>query len=133
MGTSHYVQAAFDAVCTEAVEVESWYVSLVESVPYYGGPEEGGWWGRDTHVIAFQVFPTETLAEAAAKKVRALAEEMSQEAKRAYGEQCLRECEWCEARGLDANWLGEVDGETEYAVIVSEEMIQSRQGCRHYE
>jgi len=128
-----YVQAAFDAVCTEAKTPESWYVSLVESVPYYGGPEEGGWWGKDTEVVAFQVFATEELAEAAAAKVRELAEEMSQEAKRSFGEQCLRECEWCEARGLDADWLGEVDGETEYMVIVSEEPIQSQHGCRHYE
>ena len=128
-----YLQAAFDAVCSEAVTPESWYVSLVESVPYYGGPEEGGWWGRDTQVVAFQVFSTETEANAKAEAVKKLAEEMSQQAKQAYGEQCLRETEWCESRGLDADWLGEVDGETEYSVIVSEKPLQASHGCRHYE
>jgi len=128
-----YLQAAFDAVCNEAVTPESWYVSLVERVPYYGGPEEGGWWDCDTQVVAFQVFSTETEAIAAAEAVEKLAKEMSEEAKRAYGEQCLRETEWCEARGLDADWLGEVDGETEYSVVVSEKPIQASYGCRHYE
>lgn len=58
-----YIEAAFDAICTEAQRTDQWYVCLMVSVPFYGGPEEGGWWGEDSHCVKFQCFPTEDMAE----------------------------------------------------------------------
>ncbi len=127
------IEAAFNRVCEQAKAPECWYVCLMETTPYFGGPEEGGWWGRDTVVAAYQQFPTEELAEAAANEVKKLAAELSTDAKRAFGEQCLREMEWCEQRGLDADYLPEPAGEEEYSVIVSQTLPSPSFGCRHYE
>lgn len=114
-----YLQDAFDAVCKDAKPAEGWYVSLMETVPYYGGPEEGGWWGSDTHIVAYQFFPTEEQAQAATTKVQRLAEELQDEARKSFGEHCLREMEWLDARGLDADYLPEPDGESKFYVLVS--------------
>lgn len=60
---SDYLAAAFDAVlAAEAKEPEEWYVVLMERVPFYGGPEEGGWWGSDSVVVKYAKFPDEELA-----------------------------------------------------------------------
>lgn len=127
-----YLQQAFESVCKEAKTAEGFYVSLMESVPYYGGPEEGGWWGSDTHLVAYQWFSTEEAAEAAAAAVRKLAEELKAEAQKEYGNQCLREMEWLDARGLDADFLPEPDGPSDFCVIVSEGLPEESRGCRQY-
>lgn len=128
-----YLEHAFHEVCNKAIKCEGCYVALMERVPFYGGPEEGGWWGTDTNVVAYQHFPSEELAHAAADRVRELAEKLSVEAKREYGQQCLREMEWLDARGLDADYLPEPDGEREYYVTVTDELPTPSYGCRHYE
>jgi hypothetical protein len=127
-----YLNEAFHRVCDQAKEPETWYVSLIETVPYYGGPEEGGWYGHDTVVVAYQAFPSEEAAEAAAKQVRKLAKKMDQEARREHGQQCLREMDWLDARGLDADFLPEPDGPSEYSVMVSEGIPSGSRGCRQY-
>lgn len=128
----NFMQSAFNAVCKTAKTAETWYVVLMESVPFYGGAEEGGWWGRDSYVRAFQEFPSEELADAAAEKCRALADELSAQSRRDYGQQCLREMAWLEARGLDADFLLEPDGESEFYVLVSQGIPQETRGCRQY-
>ena len=127
-----FIKQAFDKICTEQVEPDYWYVSLVELCPYYGGPEEGGWWGTDTHLVAFQQYPSKELAEAASTKIQVLAKELSTNAQRSYGEQCLRETEWLEARGLDDSFLPAPDGPSEYRVYVSEQLPTERRGSRQY-
>jgi hypothetical protein len=128
------IREAFFSICDDAKPRESHYVSLYVNTPYYGGPEEGGWWGSDTHLVAYQEFRTEAQAELAKDQVQELAKELNADAKRSFGEQCLREMEWCEARGLDADYLPEVDGEESYSVVIEEQpgSMESR-GCRHYE
>jgi hypothetical protein len=133
MARNTYLQAAFEAVIQDAKIPEQWYVVLIERVPFYGGPEEGGWWGCDTHVVAFKEYPTEELAQAAAEQVRRLAKELTDQSYFDYGEHCLREMEWLEARGLDANFLPEPDGPSEYLVWVTKEIPQNNYGFRHYE
>ena len=125
---------AFFTACKDATPAASWFVSLYVNNPYYGGPEEGGWWGSDTSLVATQEYSTEADAHLAKLHVEKLAEQATDDATRAYGERCLAECEWLDARGLDDNFLPEVDGSTEYWVAV-EERAGSResQGCRHYE
>lgn len=128
-----YIQAAFEKVCSEAKQATGFYVCLMERCPYYGGPEEGGWWGSDTHVLAYQHYDTEEAAEAAKEAVQALAEEMNQTAQREFGERCLREMEFCDARGMDYDELPEPDGENEYYVLMCEGLPEESRGCRNYE
>lgn len=132
MARDNFFQAAFEAVCKEAKPAEGFYVCLMESVPFYGGPEEGGWWGRDTHLVAYQHYPTEEQADAAVKQVEKLAKELSDESRKDFGEQCLREMEWLNARGLDADFLPEPDGESEFYVLKCEGLPEESRGCRQY-
>ncbi len=124
----------FHAICTEAQAAEPATVSLYVGIPFYGGPEEGGWWGSDTHLVASQSFPSIKAAHNARCKVLALAEERNRAAKRAYGDQCLRESDWLDARGLDDGALPEVAGEDVYFVAVEAYAgsLEER-GSRHYE
>jgi hypothetical protein len=127
-----YMQFAFHAVCKDAKAPETWYVSLIESIPFYGGPEEGGWWGSDSIVVAWKEFPDREQATAASQAVHKLAAELGEQSRRAFGEQCLRELEWLEARGLDADFLPEPDGESSFHVRVSQTLPENRFGDRHY-
>lgn len=133
MGRNSFIQAAFEAVCKEAKPAEGSYVVLMESIRRYLGPWEGGTWGNDEVIVAYHWFPTEEEAEAARKEVEKLARELSEESRKEFGERCLREMEWCEARGLDADYLPEPDGDSEFFVVVSEGLPQEYHAPRHYE
>jgi hypothetical protein len=126
-------QEAFNRVCRQAIQAKAFYVTLMESCPFYGGPEEGGWWGTDQRIVAYQHFPTEEQAEAAKEAVDKLAEELSTESRKAFGDQCLRDMEWLDARGLDSDFLPEVDGESNFFVVLSEGLPEESFGPRHYE
>jgi len=128
-----YIQNAFHAVCDKSQPSEDWYVCLMEEIPYYGGPEEGGWWGTDYELRAYQKFPSEELANAAKERVNELAKELEEEAQKDYGEQCLRDMEWLEKRGLEADFLPEPDGPSRFYVRVCQELPQNSYGSRHYE
>lgn len=110
------IKQAFFTLCADAVEAKRHYVSLYVSIPFYGGPEEGGWWGRDDELVAYHEVSNDVEAEALSAKVKELAEELSKQAKDAFNRACQQECEWLEARGLDADYLPEVDGEESYWV-----------------
>ena len=127
-----YLHDAFHAVIDDAKAPEQWYVCLVELYQYYGGPEEGGWWGTDSCVVAYREFPTEKLAENAAEAVRKFAYELESQSYKEHGEQCLREMDWLDARGLDADYLPEPDGPSKYTVAVTQEIPETVRGSRHY-
>ena len=128
------IKEAFFTACSKAEPAKGSYVSLYMNVPFYGGPEDGGWWGRYSHLMAYEHCCTAAEAEAKRVAVGVLAEQLSTQAKREFGEQCLRETEWLAQRGLDDSFLPEVDGETNYSVLTEESpgSFESR-GCRHYE
>lgn len=128
-----YIQEAFNLICQEKKEPSSYYVCLMENVQFYGGPEEGGWWGTDSILIAYQEFPTEELANEAKEKIEKLAEELNQCERDQHGQLCLNQMEWLESRGLDADYLPENDGPSEYHVYVDTEIPVSSYGSRHYE
>jgi hypothetical protein len=129
-----FFEAAYREVCRESREAGGAYVSLYRKDSYYGGPEEGGWWGSDYELVRTQRFASEELAEQAAERVRQLASEMTADAKRMWSEHCRQQTDWCEARGLDADWLPEPDGPTEYVVVVEEVAGQcASRGSRTYE
>lgn len=127
-----YVGAAFHKVCNEAKESGTYYVALFESRPFYGGPEEGGWWGTDRILVAYQRYESEEAAMSAKDAVEELAAELSAEDRRADGELCLRQMEWLDARGLEADYLPENDGASEFYVTVTEGLPESAYGERHY-
>lgn len=131
-----YYRAAFFEICDEAIHADDQrcHVSLYRSEPYYGGPEEGGWWGEDTFLVATQSFPLRSAAEDAKTRMQEKIEEWNKEAKRAYGERCRAECDWLEERGLDDNFLPEPDGETRFWIAIEDRAGQFEQrGSRHYE
>lgn len=124
----------FLEVCDQAKPADPCYCSLYVNVPYYGGPEEGGWWGVSTHLLASQGFPCEEDANQAMDRVKELVEAGNRDERRKFGEQCLREMEWLEARGLDSDFFPEPDGESRYWVCVEEKRGEHEsRGCRHYE
>lgn len=127
-----YLKQAFELTVSDAKVPEQWYVTLIEHVPYYGGPEEGGWWGTDHIVVAYKCYPSEELASSVVEAVKALAKELEADAQREYGQQCLREMEWLEARGLDADWLPEPDGPSTYSVSVTDSIVENAFGERQY-
>ena len=128
------IKDAFFQTCQDARAICKQYVSLYVKVPFYGGPQEGGWWGADTHLIAYQECLTEEKAELLKQEITKLADELSENSKKEFGERCLKECEWLEKRGLDDSFLPEVDGELTYMVIVEQTPGENvYQDSRHWE
>ena len=131
--SAEFMQSAFDGVCKEAKLAKGAYVSLMVKVPYYGGSEEGGWWGYDTHLVKYQWYQIEEEAQAAKDRVLKLADELGAQAKREDDAAMARSCEWLEQRGLDANFMPEPDGPEEYYVVMSDHLPSGRTGSRQYE
>lgn len=119
-----YIESAFNAICRDAQEPDEWYVLLIESFQAYGGPQEGGWWYTIQTVKAYQQFPARILAKRAAAAVENLAKELDKEARDQHGEYCLRQMDWLDARGLDADFLPENDGPSEFRVVIAREIPQ---------
>jgi hypothetical protein len=113
---------------------EPWYVCLMRTEQYYGGPEEGGWWGCDTFLEQWAEFPTEEAANRALDGIERLAKGMSEEEERDFNLSCLESCEWAEARGIEPCDLPEVGGATKYFVLITNALPEAaRLGPRHYE
>lgn len=112
------VKAAFLTVLADAKPAEAQYVSLYRRESWYGGPEEGGWWGHDQKLVAYQEFTTSEAAHAAAKKVEQMAETLSGEAKETWERVCAVETAWLEQRGLDDDFLRETDGPDSYHIHI---------------
>lgn len=127
-----YLESAFNAVCKSAVQAGVWYVILVEQSSFYGGPEEGGWWGQDSDLVAFQICPSEEEAERLLESVKVFAAELEAESEKEYGEQCLREMDWLESHDLEADFLVESDGPSSYHAYVAESLPEPARGCRQY-
>jgi hypothetical protein len=128
---------AFFEICAAAKPAHSSYVSLYVDLPYYGGPEEGGWWGHDDELVAYHECSTDEEAKTLAEQVRALAEKLTGEAKDDFNRRCRAECEWVEQRDPMADvddYFPEVNGEERYWVTVEERPGEhAHQGSRHYE
>lgn len=128
------VREAFYNACKDAKVAKGNYVSLYRREPFYGGPEEGGWYGSDVVLEASQFCSTEEEAEAKLAEVEKMVEEKNKEAKKEWGDQCLREMEQADAKGMDYDELPETDGEVSYFVVVEEiKGASESEGCRHYE
>ena len=74
------IKEAFFAVCSDAKPARASYVSLYVNSPYYGGPEEGGWWGEDCKLVAYQICADDEEADVVQAKVCELAESLTRDA-----------------------------------------------------
>lgn len=129
-----YIEDAFNQVCEDAEPTKSAYVSLYVSSPFYGGPEEGGWWGRDVSLVSTFHCMTMEKADAVLEKVKELAKELSEKAKQDFYTQCRNELDAADRRGIDYDSLREVDGEETYFVVKEEiQGEQSSRGSRHWD
>jgi hypothetical protein len=124
-------QAAIDSNRRETLN-KTYYVTLWREVQWYGGPEEGGWWGSDHIPLETARYSIKEDAENAAKKVEELADILSKESTRAFGEKCLKELEWLDNRNFDADYLSEPDGEDQFFVSVEDEAPRAMYGERGY-
>ena len=130
---------AFHAVCTSAVTAlpdapRRFFVVLWREEQFYGGPEEGGWYGWDHLVEAYQEFPNEREAEAAAKAVEEMAKKMTEESQRERNAGALAALEWCDERGIDAD--GPDDAfftmGDRFSVAVEDRMPENEYADRHW-
>ena len=107
---------AFFTVCKEAEGANTQWVSLYADHRFYGGPEEGGWYGTDTELIASQQVYSASMADTIKKQVNTFAEKLTADAETHRNAVCAAEVEWLEARGLDDDFLPQPDGGTHYWV-----------------
>lgn len=114
------IRTAFEQICPDAEIAQTRFVSLYARVPFYGGPQEGGWWGEDVVLHATKKVRTQDEAEKIHAGIVAMAKELADIARRRFGEQCLRELEAAEERGIDPESLPEVNGEETYYVVIEE-------------
>jgi hypothetical protein len=129
-----HIEAAWNKHCEDAVEAKGCYLSLYEDCPYYGGPEEGGWWGSDLVLIESKWFSDIDAAEAVREIVLESAKGLDKAAKDGYHRNCASEMDWLEARGLDADFLPEPDGPSKYKVFTEDRKGELEStGSRHYE
>lgn len=112
-------QEAFFRICANASPASGSYISLYRDEPFYGGPEEGGWWGSDTVLVAYHKATTDKQADEIREKVTALAAELTRTSDKAWAEQCRSELDWAEERGLDADVVfGESAGADRFWIAV---------------
>ena len=128
------IRDSFLRLCADPIAANGHYVCLYIRKPFYGGPEEGGWWGSDTELVAYQRVSSDEEADVLVERIEAMAEELNEQAKREFGKGCLRQMEWLEQRGLDSDFLPEVDGEESYFVVQEDRPgAAARQGSRHWD
>ena len=110
------------------------YVVLWRNEPFYGGPQEGGWWGSDSIVEAFERVSTREEADALCERIKELADRLTATAARDHGRGCQAQLDWCEARGIDDSnsVFGEDDGATTYFVTVEDHPPRDRYGEREW-
>jgi hypothetical protein len=125
---------AFHRIVSTPITPVSAYVVLWRSEPFYGGPQEGGWWGSDTLVEAFERVNTREEAEALCERIETLADELTADAARAHGRGCRAQLDWCEARRIDDSnsVFGEDHGPTTYFVTVEDHPPRDQHGEREW-
>lgn len=132
---SDMITEAFETVCPDASTPQPCYLVLWRIEQFYGGPEEGGWYGNDHIVVKYRQFDTIEAAEAVKAQVEALAERLTAEAKAERNAAARRACEWAEARGEDLEGPDDdrwTDADR-YYVSVTDEPPQNREQDRHWE
>ena len=110
----------FFAFCNEAQPPIAVFVSLYYTERFYGGPEEGGWYGSDSRLVASQQFTDADKAQAVVDAMLDNVAQANEDERRRNGEGCLASMAWLDARGLDADFLPPPDGDAKYSVSIEE-------------
>lgn len=128
------IQQAFNEILEDVQPAQVFFVSLYSVYRWYGGAEEGGWWGNTVSLVAHKEFRREDEAKQALAAIEALAKEKSHEAKQAHYRLCEAQLDYCEQRGIDdANSVfGEVDGADEYHVQIETELGSGEYSTSRY-
>ena len=124
---------AFYEICQTAKNIGHYFVCLTETIPFYGGPEEGGWWGNDVILVAYQEYSSLQAAEIALDAIELLVEKLNQDEVRQHGDYCLRQIEFLEARGLDPSDNDVLDGPSHFSVNIYDSLPENNYANRHYE
>lgn len=128
------LREAFMQACDDVREAGKFYLSLYVRVPYYGGPEEGGWWGEDIRLVAYNEYLSLEQAQEVEKAIQEMVDDENRCAKKQFSQMCSDQMDWLDARGLESDFLPEVSGEEQYFLSVEQELGASVSvGCRHYE
>lgn len=117
-----YIEAAFHKLCESAEPAAVRYVSLYRDDRFYGGPEEGGWYGTDTELVAHQATYSQESAEKLLASIKELADKLTAQAEESRNRHLAAECEWLEERGLEDSFLPEPDGGERFWVCVEEKL-----------
>ena len=116
------IYSAYFDVCDTAVRTEQtkWFVSLYVKAPFYGGPEEGGWWGTDRLLVAYYEVPSEEMANTIVEKIEGWVSDINDDAKRHHDEVNLQLSINAENKGYDSpeELYGEDDGPEQYFVVI---------------
>ena len=108
---------AWNEIIEDSEVAQECYLSLYENVSYYGGPEEGGWWGYLQILQKYCKCSSREQAEMLSNKLREHCEQLNKESKKADGEDCLRHMERADRRGEDVDDDG-YDGPSTYYMII---------------
>lgn len=128
------IHEAFMKLVEQPIQCNRFYVVLWRRSQFYGGPEEGGWWGMDHIPEAYTRVDSREEAEALATRIEEMAKQLSRQAIMEHGRGCIAQLEWCEARGIeDSNSVfGEVGSPDEYYVQIGEELPRARIADRQW-
>ena len=102
--------------CESPRQKESKFISLYESHQCYGGAEEGGWWYHQSFLQESYECIDEQQASEIRQEMWDFADEMNELSKKQHNKHLAESLEWLEARNLDADFLPEPDGPSEYHV-----------------
>lgn len=124
---------AWDAIVEDSEVAQECYLSLYKVEPYYGGPEEGGWWGYLHILQKYCKCSSRAQAEMLMEKLQDHCKELTEEAKKADGDDCLRHMERADRRGEDVSDDG-YDGPSRYYMTIESMPGQNQVTTRsHYE
>ena len=128
------IERAWDRVVEDATKAEGCYVVLFCDRPYYGGPEEGGWWGTDNLVVSYRRCSTQEEAEAILTKMDEEVKNLNREADLDHGHLCLAQCARADAMGVEVESLyGEDSGSLRFRATITQELPRDYYGNRFYE
>jgi len=118
-----------EVICHEPV-----FVSVYRKERFYGGPEEGGWYGTDMFLERSVQVKSKTLARELKARWTEWATGKTKDARLDWSNLCQRELDAAEAKLIDPLSLPEPNLPDEYIIhIETKKGSLERRGSRQYE
>lgn len=124
---------AWKEIVEDSEVAQECYLSLYENAPYYGGPEEGGWWGHLQILKEYCRCTSRQAAELLMHKLQDRCEQLNRELRIADGDDCLRHMKRADQRGEDVDDYGYDGPSTFYMIIEAIPGQNQNTTMRHYE